>query len=138
MDSRTRVVVSQLLEQSLRIALDELEIRLSRGERLDWASTCLSLSLIFLAVESLQVDIHLRCSNAETMCMGTETMAIRTLAYLFAAHTKGFSPLWLDWAADENLSLINRDRHVRNSLANIQRLSQEYGKFRCSCGHESN
>ena len=91
MEQRTQLAVAILLEQSLRKALQELENKLWLGNRQDWAPTCLALCLIFLAVENLQVNVYLRCSDAEAICMSTET-AIHTLAHLFAAHTQ-FQPV---------------------------------------------
>ena len=129
LEQRAQMAVALLLEQALRKALHELEKRLTRGDRQDWVPTCLSLCLILHAVENLEVNVHLRGLDAEVMWLSNEAAAIRTLAHLFAAHTRNFNPLWLDWAEDENLALVNGDLSVANALGNIQLLSQEYGNL---------
>lgn len=64
-----------LLVQSLRKALQELEKRLLGGQprvRIDLPG---SLSVL-PAVQSLQVNVYLRCLDAETVCLFNETVAI--------------------------------------------------------------
>ena len=127
LEQRAQMAVALLLEQALRKALHELEKKLTRGDRQDWAPTCLALCIIFFAIENLQVNVYLRCLDAEAICLSTETAAIQTLAHLFAAHTRNFNPLWLDWSEDETLFLVNSDQNMGIALENIQLLSQEYG-----------
>ena len=88
--------LSILLEKNLEDLLNSLQILFSARRRANWLVIYFTLSLIFFAAESMQVDIQLRSPKASVMCEAMEKRAILILAELFIASTAGFDPLCLD------------------------------------------
>ena len=128
-------VLSSLLESCLRGLLDRLQDMMFQKRRTDWLAVCFAVSLLFFAAESLQVDIHLRSTNAKVSCEAMEMRSIYVLTELFSASSSGFDPLSLDWTRAENASLVENDVEAIESFKALQALTQDYCKclFFCSC-----
>ncbi|KAL8744293.1 MAG: hypothetical protein Q9190_003453, partial [Brigantiaea leucoxantha] len=124
--SEIGLTLSILLEDSLRQLLGLLQTLISRQCRADWPVISLALSLLFLGVESMQVDIYLQSRHPRLVCESMEETAILMLADIFTASTRGFKPLTLDWDVEENVNLVEGNSNVVETLRGLQRLSQEY------------
>ena len=129
-EDELRSVLASLLENCLKALLDRLQNLLSKRRRTDWLAVCFGVSLMFFAAESMQVDIHLRSTNAIVSCESMEMRSIFVLAELFSASTSGFDPLSLDWTRAENAALIENDVEAVKSFETLQALTQDYCEFK--------
>jgi hypothetical protein len=128
LDYRIFVTLANLLHNALQKSLVALDKLLMKGaRRTDWPAICLTLCLISFAVESMQVDAHLRRDIPGTVDTFLDPYPIDCLSHVLKAHSHGFSPLWLDWNVKDNATLVEGNASIRETLSNIQYLSQEYG-----------
>ena len=128
MYERTDVLLSTLLQLSLKDYLRVLEQRLFHGERKMWPTICLSLCLVFFGVESMQVDVYLRHTreDAERECESMKRTSLDVLAELFRKHTSGSSPLDLDWEEPANHALVDSDTRLILCLRRLQEVQEKY------------
>ena len=127
---RVFVTMAGLLHNALQSGLLALERLVAEGaKRSDWPVTCLTLCLIASAVESMQVDALLRRDNPRAVDPFLESYPIDSLSAVLEAQSHGFNPLWLDWTDEGNAMLVESNENVKQTLSNIQYLSQEYGLY---------
>jgi hypothetical protein len=119
--SKIETCISGLLYKTLRNLLQELQTLIFRRNREDWPTICFSLSLLFFAAESLQVDIFLHADNREKgnkSCDAMQVNGIYVLTELFLASAAGFNPLILDWDLEQNQQLLG------NNIISIEALKK--------------
>ena len=129
LEHRIFLVLAKLLRHALEESLLALDKLLAKEQkRGDWPAICLALCLISFAVESMQVDAYMRREVYGSLDTFLDPYPIDCLSHVLQSHSRGFSPLQLDWTVGDNVALIEGDGNKQESLNKIQLLSQEYSK----------
>lgn len=79
LENEVNLTLRILLEESLKGLLNLLQSIMSRQQRKDWPAMSFALCLMLFGIESLQVDIHLRCPEATSICNSMDETAILML-----------------------------------------------------------